>query len=385
MRIEHAMDRTGAKRVALDSLGAVFQRLSSSELLRPELFRLGARLKQLGADVLVTVERPEDGSHIGAHSFEEFVADNVLVLKNTLALERRRRTIEVLKLRSAPHRTGQHPMTILGKGAVVIALPEIQLEQPSQLVRVPSGVPALDVMCDGGFLRDSVVLVSGATGTGKTLLATSFINGGIVAGERCLMLGFEESRSQLVRNATSWGMDFEQATETGRLRIDCCYPESRSLEEHLLHILDLVDEFKPDRLTLDSLSALERGSTHNNFREFVTALGARLKQRQIATLLTATGATSLDLSSATEAHLSSLTDSIILLRYVEIAGRVLRALTVLKMRGSRHDTDIRAFNINARGMQIQEPLRNLVGIISGNIRALPGVDTVRLESMFDDN
>ena len=124
-------------------------------------------------------------------------------------------------------------------------------------------------MCGGGFFRDSVILVSGATGTGKTLTVTQFLQGGAAKGERCLLLAFEESREQLFRNARGWGFDFEQMERDGMLRVVCDYPEVNGLEDWLITIQATVDEFKPARVALDSLSALERVGTSKAFREFV--------------------------------------------------------------------------------------------------------------------
>ncbi len=121
-------------------------------------------------------------------------------------------------------------------------------------------------MCDGGFFRDSVILASGATGTGKTLLVTQFMAGAAREGERALL--FEESRDQLFRNAAAWGMDFEKLEQEGRLRIVNQYPHSQAMEDHLVQMKAVISEFRPNRLAVDSLSALERISTLRGFREY---------------------------------------------------------------------------------------------------------------------
>ena len=114
-------------------------------------------------------------------------------------------------------------------------------------------------MCGGGVFRDSVTLVSGATGTGKTLMSTEFIAGGVAAGDRCMIFGFEESRDQLFRNARGWGADFEDMEDAGpAARSLANYPETASIEDHLVAIKDAVNDFGPQRIAIDSLSALER-------------------------------------------------------------------------------------------------------------------------------
>ena len=220
-------------------------------------------------------------------------------------------------------------------------------------------------MCGGGFFRDSVILVSGATGTGKTLTTTQFLNGGAQQGERCLLLAFEESREQLFRNARGWGVDFERMEHEGSLRLMCDYPEVATLEDWLLSIEKVIEEFKPARVALDSLSALERVGTARAFREFVIGLTSFIKHQEITGMFTSTTASLMGGASITEGHISTLTDSIILLRYVEMFGDMKRGITVLKMRGSAHDKGIREFNIDQDGMHLGRRFANVTGILSG--------------------
>lgn len=364
-RIEHAVRETRATRVSLDSLNALLLRFPHPEVVRGELFRLMSVLKAIGATVVFTGERTSEYGDVTRTGIEEFVADNVIILRNILAEEKRRRTVEILKLRGAAHQRGEVPFTILEHGVVVIPLTALRLTQGSTTKRVTSGIAELDAMCGGGFFRDSVVLVSGATGTGKTLLVTQFLNGGVAAGERCLFFAFEESREQLMRNAAAWGMDFEQRERDGRLRIVNQYPHAMPLEDHFVHMRDMIEAFQPDRVAVDSLSALERMFPSRGFREFVIGFTSLLKAKKIAGLFTSTTPELLGGGTVTEKHISTLTDSIILLRYVEAHGEMLRSLTVLKMRGSRHDHEIRRYEIDSGGLRIGAPFREVTGILSG--------------------
>src|SRR4029079_1363468 len=168
---------------------------------------------------------------------EEFIADNVIILRNALEDETRRRTIEILKFRGCDHQKGEYPFTIVPKGGViVIPLSAMQLSMKSSNVRISSGNPELDAMCGGGLFRDSVTLVSGATGTGKTLTTTQLLQGGAAAGEKCLLLALAERRYQLIRHASAWGFDFEKMERDGRLRIVCDYPDLSGLEDWLVTI-----------------------------------------------------------------------------------------------------------------------------------------------------
>ena len=385
VQIKAAITKTGAKRLSLDSLGAVLYQYQDSGILRRELFRIVTALNEIGITTVITAERTDEYGDVARYGVEEFVADNVIILRNVLEEEKRRRTIEILKFRGTNHLKGEFPFTILPKvGVVVIPLSALELKQRSSNKRVSSGIKELDDMCGGGFFRDSIILVSGATGTGKTLTATQFMGGGVAQGDKCLLFAFEESRDQLFRNAEGWGIDFPAMERSGKLKAICIYPEAMSLEDHLLAIKDAISEFKPDRVAIDSFSALQRISTNKSFREFVVGLTSHLKHLEVAGLLTSTTPSLLGGQSVTEAHISSITDSIILLRYVEIYGEMRRGLTVLKMRGSMHDKNIREFIIDGKGMHIGKPFRDVSGIISGRPQQKGVSEIDRLGGLFDE-
>jgi len=331
-RIQHAIGRTSAKRLAVDSLSAVFSQFQDASVVRNELFRIARSARKMGVTAVLTAERTEEYGPVGRYGVEEFIADNVVVLRNVLDEEQRRRTLELLKFRGTDHQKGEHPFVIeADRGLVVIPLTGIPLEQRSSNVRVTSGNPDLDAMCGGGFFRDSVVLVSGAT--------------------------------------------------DGVLRVHCEYPEARGLQDHLLRIKRMIEEIAPQRVVLDSLSALERVGPPKAFRQMVIDLTSFIKQKSITGLFTNTTPTLVGGTSVTEAHISSLTDSIILLRYVEMFGEMQRGLMVLKMRGSPHEKEIRQVTIDATGMHLGEPFRSVSGILSGN--PMPSREELaRLEGLF---
>ncbi|HET6794438.1 MAG TPA: circadian clock protein KaiC [Acidimicrobiales bacterium] len=366
-QIGHAVDRTAAQRIALDSINVALAGGRDPGVLRGHMRRLALELRRLQLTAVMTVES-DRASGVTNMGFEQFVADNVVVLRNVLDDEKRRRTVEVMKMRGAMHRKGEYPFTVLaGQGVVVIPLSVIELSQQSTDTRISSGNAVLDELCRGGFYRDSVVLASGATGTGKTLMVTEFMAGGAEAGERCLLFAFEESRDQIFRNARGWGQDFERFEDEGLLRVVSTYPEVASLEDHLVEITREIESFRPHRIAIDSLSALERSGTERGFREFLIVLTSYIKAEQVAALFTATTPTLLGGDSVTDGRVSTLTDSIILLRYVEVDGEVKRGVTVLKMRGSDHDRLIREFTIDGDGMHIGEPFRGVAGILSGQV------------------
>ena len=382
-RIEHAVRSVNAKRIVLDSIGSVFSHFPNVSRVRYELFRIASALREMELTAVLTAERTEEYGDISRYGMEEFVADSVVILRNVLEDEKRRRTIEILKLRGTTHRKGEYPFTVIPyEGVIVIPLSAIELKQRSANIRVTSGNTDLDRMCGGGLFRDSIILISGATGTGKTLMVTHFVAGAAAAGERCLLLAYEESREQLGRNAIGWGVDFDALEKQGKLKVVCEYPESASLEDHLIHIKEQIDTFKPARVAMDSVSALERISTIRGFREFVLAVTSFIKHKEITGLFTATTPTLTGGSSVTETHISSITDTIILLRYVELYGEMRRGVTVLKMRGSPHEKEIRELSIDHTGMHIGAPFRNVAGILAGNPVQIAVAEMERLDSLF---
>ncbi|WP_130471295.1 circadian clock protein KaiC [Candidatus Magnetaquicoccus inordinatus] len=384
-RIEHAIHQVSAKRVAIDSLGAVFSQFTHSYLVREEMRRLGAALRNLGITAVMTAERTQEFGEIARFGVEEFVADNVVILRNVLEDEKRRRTVEILKFRGTTHQKGEYPFTVLpDSGIVVIPVSAIELKQRSSDRRVSSGNPELDRMTGGGFFQDSLILVSGATGCGKTLMTAEFIAASITQGERCLLFAYEESREQLFRNARGWGYDFNKYEQEGLLQVICAYPETAGLEDHLIKIKSHIDSFKPRRVAVDSVSALERVATSRGFREFIISLASFVKQREIPGMFTATTANLMGGPSITESHFSSITDTIILLRYVEMLGEMRRGITVLKMRGSMHEKEIREFTIDGQGMHINAPFRNIIGILSGRPEFITPGEMERMGRLFND-
>jgi circadian clock protein KaiC len=363
-QISAAIAETGARRIVLDSVTALLPQFDDERRVRRELTRVVHALNELGATSLLTAERTDEFGAIGRFGVEEFVADAAIVLRNVLSEQRRRRTIEILKLRGGAHRTGEFPFTIDGEAGVsVIPLSAIELERPASSARISVGNPDVDELFGGGIYRDSLVLVSGPTGTGKTLTALGFLQAAIDAGERALFLSFEESHNQLLRNASSWLQGIEEAERQGQVRLASIYPERMGLEDLLQRLGREIGEYGPRRIVLDSLTALERVASTRSFREFVVRVCAMLKQHEIAGLFTNTSSMISGGETITDAYVSTITDGIILLRYAEVRGEVRRAITVLKMRGSDHDRRIREFKITDHGMKVGEPIREAHGLV----------------------
>ncbi|MCW2723550.1 MAG: circadian clock protein KaiC [Frankiales bacterium] len=358
-QIGHAVDATGADRLVLDSLNTALAFEENPAIARQRLRGLIASLRGMGLTVVMTVETPGDpGSTLSRHGIEEFVADCVVLLRHVHEGIVRRRSVEVLKMRGAMHRKGDHAFTVLpGQGVVVLPQPVISQGQAIAPVRTTTGNAGLDAMTHGGIFQDSTVLVTGPTGSGKTLVCTEFLAGAAEQGERVLMLSYDEGPDQLFRHAAGWGKDFAGYQEAGLLEFVALYPEVASLDDHLVEIMDRIDQFRPTRIALDSLTSLQRVGSPASYRQFVVGLSAYLKQEQIACLLTLTSTNMPGQISPYDLDVLSTTDGLIRLQYAETGSEVQRAVTVLKLRGTSHDHQIRRYTISDQGLEIGEPSR----------------------------
>jgi circadian clock protein KaiC len=372
IRIRDAVARVGADRVVLDSVGALFPQLRDPFTIRRGLRQLIEGLRPLRVTTVVTTERTEDYGPVARFGVEDFVVDGIVVLRHPLERRVRSRTVEILKLRGASHMSGEFPFTIgAQRGIEVIPRPVFELRKRAPAERISTGNAELDEICGGGYFKDSVVLVSGATGTGKTLIGCEFVGAAVKSGARALLFSFEESRSQLIRNAGSWGIDLEAAEQSGLVKLVFRRPERMLLEDLLLDLRRIVEEFKPTRVVIAGLTALERSSLPDAFREFSVAVTSFVKEKDIAVIFTETATLDMQFGGAAESHVSTMTDAIILLRYVETGGAAHRGLMLLKMRGSRHERGVHEYEIADDGLRVLGPMPDVVGFIPAAPTARP--------------
>lgn len=366
-RIEYAVGKVGAVRVFLDALDTVFAQFQDSDVVRRELRRVFGRLRELGVTTLVTAERLEEYGGVARRGVEEFASDSVVILRNALHGRARRRTIEVLKLRGYMHNKGEFPFVIDPRsGLAVVPASSIETGRPASAERISLGVPELDLMCTGGIYRDSLLLISGATGSGKSLLAAHFAAAGLAAGERVILFSFEENAAQIIRNTAACGVDLGRPSEEGRLRIVSRFPERMGLEDLLVDVVSEIEDFRPQRVVLDSLTALAaRTESEGAFRDFLIGFAAECKALGIATMIIAALPELMGGNTTSGVDLSTMTDGIILLRYLEVGGAMRRALVIAKLRGIGHDHALHEFDITDHGIRVHGPLRGVEGVLGG--------------------
>ncbi len=371
IRLNHAIDSIGAKRVVIDTLEALFAGLPNEMLLRAELRRLFRWLKDKGVTAVITAERGE--GTLTRYGLEEYVADCVVLLDNRVVDQITTRRLRVVKYRGSVHGANEYPFLIGEKGLSVLPVTSLGLTHEASTGRISSGIPRLDTMLSGkGYYRGSSVLISGAAGTGKSTLGARFIEAACERGEKAVYFSFEESPSQIMRNMKSVGIDLARHVQSGRLKFHASRPTYHGLEMHLLGIYDIVKEFKPDVVVFDPLTNLTEVGSPREVKAMLTRLIDFLKLEDVTGLFTTLTAGGANLDQS-EVGVSSLMDIWIIVRNLESGGERNRALYLLKARGLAHSNQVREFIISSRGLA-------LVDVYSGGGEVLVGAARLAQEA-----
>ena len=363
IRLGAAIDAIGAKRVVLDTIEALFSELPNATILRAELRRLFLWLKGRGVTAIVTGESGD--KTLTRYGLEEYVADCVILLDFRIVGQIATRRMRIVKYRGSAHGTDEYPFLIDEAGISVLPITSLGLDYPVSKERVSTGVARLDAMLGGkGFFRGSTILLSGTAGTGKTSLSATFADAACRRGERCLYFAFEESPRQIIRNMESIGLDLEQWVKKGLLKFHSARPTLYGLEMHLVTFHKVIEAFTPQVFIVDPISNLIDAGTAPEVKSVLTRLIDYLKMKKISTFLT-------DLThfgnspERTREEISSLIDTWLLLRDIELKGERNRGLYILKSRGMDHSNQIQEFLITNRGL-------DLVDIYTGSGEALTG-------------
>jgi len=366
VRLNYAIDSVGAKRVLLDTIESLFSGLSNEAILRSELRRLFLWLKDKGVTAIITGEKGE--GTLTRHGLEEYVSDCVILLDHRMTDSVSTRRLRVVKYRGSTHGTNEYPFLIDERGFSVLPLSELDLNHSVSNQRMSSGVAGLDEMLDGeGFYRGSSILISGTPGTGKTSLAASIVLAAGNRGERSLMFAFEESQAQTVRNMKSIGLDLEPLIKKNLLFYEASRPTMYGLEMHLVRMHKAIRDHNPSMVVIDPISSLMLAGDPREARNTMLRMVDFLKQRGITGVFTnLVGDASHQ--EQTEISISSLIDTWILLRDIEIGGERNRGLHVLKSRGMAHSNQIREFILTPGGIELQPVYIGPSGVLTGSAR-----------------
>jgi len=352
-RLEALAKQTGARAVIVDSATALFSPRPPLESLRSHFFQLVYALRKLGLTAIILAEAPADYGQLTTMGVEDYVCDLTIILRNIVDGGRRRRSIEVNKYRRSAHYKGEFPCTITTRGLAVFPLDAKEPHDMAHVERYSSGVAGLDEMTHGGWLRNSIIIVRGPTGSGKTLLSGLYARAGADRNERVVYYGFEETRPILLRNYREIGMAMDEYIEKGNLKVVCRYPEATSLEDLLVDLRLGLEEVKPSLVIIDSISSIEHASSENGFRQFMIGVAAILREHGRSALITQTIATS-ELVEHTAPYLSTIADAILTLDYSTESYEIDRQMRVIKMRGSDHEQHPYRLNIEAGGLKVKK-------------------------------
>ncbi|MBI5951148.1 MAG: circadian clock protein KaiC [Chloroflexi bacterium] len=366
IRIGSAIDTIGAKRVVLDTIEALFSGLSNEMILRSELRRLFRWLKDKGVTAVITAE--QGNGKFTRHGLEEYVSDAVIFLDHRIENQLSTRRLRVVKYRGTSHGTNEYPFLIGKNGFGVLPITSLGLGHAVSSERVSSGVLRLDAMLGGqGYYRGSTILTSGTAGSGKTSLAAHFASAACKRGEKCLFFAFEESESQILRNMRSIGIDLKPWVKSGLLRFEAVRPAQYGLEIHLAKMHQLIREFEPQVVVIDPITDLMALGSQLEVKAMLVRLIDFLKSRQVTALLSSltSGGGSMEQS---EIGISSLIDTWLLVREVEMNGERARGMYILKSRGMAHSNQVREFLLTDHGVELVDVYLGPNGALMGSAR-----------------
>lgn len=367
VRLNYAIDSIGAKRVVLDTIETLFTGLTNVAILRAELRRLFGWLKEKGVTAIITGEKG-DGT-LTRNGLEEYVSDCVILLDHRVIDQVSTRRLRVVKYRGSTHGTNEYPFLISETGFSVMPISSIGLSHDVSSERISSGIPRLDAMLGGkGFYRGSSILVSGTAGTGKSSLGAYFVDAASRRGERSLYFAFEESPQQIVRNMRSIGLNLEPWVKKGLLQFHSSRPTLYGLETHLAVMHKQVQEFKPRAVVIDPISNLINTGSVTEVRSMLLRLVDFLKSQKITALFTSLNSQGDNSLEETEVGVSSIMDTWLLLRDIELGGERNRGIYVLKSRGMVHSNQIREFVITSEGIDIRDVYVGPEGVLTGSMR-----------------
>jgi circadian clock protein KaiC len=381
VRLDYAIKSVGAKRVVLDTLEMLFAGLGDTQILRAEIRRLFAWLKQRDVTAIITAEQGE--GTLTRYGIEEYVSDCVFLLDNRVSDQITTRRLRVVKYRGSAHGTNEYPFLIDAQGVSVLPVTSAGLAHAASDEVISTGIPGLNQMLGaGGFYRGTSILVSGTAGTGKSSLAANFIEAVCARGERCLYFAFEESPAQIVRNMRSIGLDLRPHVDAGLLRFEAARPSLFGLEMHLARMYREIEEFAPAAAVLDPISALrgETGDVHSMLLRVIDLLKSRGITAFLTNLLSVEG------MEKSDAGMSSLMDTWLSLVQLESNGERNRGIYVLKSRGMSHSNQIREYQLTSQGVKLVDAYLGGSGVLTGSARiAQEMVDAAATVRRAQDN
>jgi circadian clock protein KaiC len=380
IRLGHAIDTIGAKRVVLDTIENLFSGLNNEATIRAELRRLFTWLKDKGVSAVITGEKG-DGS-LTRHGLEEYVSDCVILLDHRIENKISTRLLRIIKYRGSVHGTNEYPFLIDEDGISVLPITSLLLKADASTQKISTGIPALDTMLGGkGFFRGSSVLVSGTAGTGKTSIAAAFAHETCRRGERSMYFAFEESPQQIIRNMRSIGIDLKEDIDKGLLEMHASRPTLFGLEMHLVDIHKKINSFKPGTVVIDPITNLITVGSVSEVKSMLIRMIDFLQSKKITVLFTALSLNTV-VNEQTDEGVSSLVDAWLMVRDIESNGERNRGLYVMKSRGMNHSNQVREFVITSEGLNLIDVFLGPEGVLVGSAREAQQLTAITGEVLY---
>jgi circadian clock protein KaiC len=357
-----------ASRIVIDALDVLLRLFDDAARERNELYVLHDWLIDHDMTAVLTVKTSKDGDSTGRYEFLDFMASCVIYIDQRVTEQVATRRLRVLKYRGSGFGRNEYPFCITGEGINIIPISSAGLNHKALGPKVSSGHPRLDVLLDGGYRRSSSILISGTSGTGKTTLASTFVRSACERGEKVLYINFEESQEAMVSGMLNSGIDLRPAVQAGTLRFLTAMPEAMGVEEHLLPVFKAIKSFQADHVIVDAISACDRMGTKGAAYDYLMRLVNVCKEQGITAILTNQTAGFREENEISGIGISSMVDTVIFLRYIEIGGEINRMVLVMKSRGSKHSNQYREFLITDHGIEIPEVYVGEGGVLTGAAR-----------------
>jgi len=342
---------TGARRIVIDALDVLLRVFSDPRRQEQQLLALHRWLAEQGLTVVLTTKNQKAAEYAAAFEHLEFMADCVIYLDQRINEQVNTKRIRVVKYRGSSYGSNEYPFLVADHGIFVSAVSDMWLDYAAPSRRISSGSAALDEILGGGYLAGTCILISGATGTGKTSLASTFVRSACGAGRKVLYINFEESVNGMAAGMRSVGIDLGPAMQEDLLWVRAVMPESRGIEEHLYDKIAAIKSFQPDHVVVDAISACKRIAGEKASFDFIMRLVHYCKYRGITAILISQTKTVPETDTLSGIGISSIIDTIVNLDYRNIGNATERRMKVIKSRGSKHSNQQHPFLLTGDGIR----------------------------------
>lgn len=361
--------RLGIRHLVLDGLDALTRLNNDSAHERKELQNLNRWLVDSDITTIITSK-----SHNGAlipSTYDEFlnyIVDCVIFLDHSVLHNTVTRRVRILKYRGSSFNGNAHAFHIGVGGTRLLPVSSIELLRPGVMDRFSSGVDHLDQVLGGGLMRGSTVLISGPTGSGKTTLAATIIAAANARKERVFFVSYEMSAESMVQTMASAGIDLQTPVNDNLTEIFAVLPEATGAEEHLFHVVDRLEAYRPQLLVVDAISACTRMGSEDIAFNFVARVIGLAKRHGMSAIFTNQTTTLMPVHEISGVGVSSLIDTVILVDLIVQDGELNRSILVMKSRGTAHSNQQHEFFITDHGIVLADALVSEQGLVLGTAR-----------------